>query len=179
MSRSPSSSSSKGPENEGCSRAVSDLLNELGTRWTLIGAVAAGFYRATLRPTADVDYLIAWDARVVPRLVEAGFDVRVLEDSGEPHLVRARRIDGQVDMIVATTDYQFLALDRARDHVLAVEDVLVHKLIAWRPRDQDDVRSILSTEIEYDARYVDHWAREWGVEDRWRDALRTRRDGGA
>jgi hypothetical protein len=27
---------------------------------------------------------------------------------------------------------------------------LIHKLIAWRPRDQDDVRSILSTGIAFD-----------------------------
>ena len=171
MSKSPSSSSSNGPESEGCSLAVNGLLDDLHARWTLVGAVAAGFYRATQRPTTDVDYLVAWDERLVPRLVDAGFDVRLLEDNGEPHLIRARRTDGQVDLIVATTEYQERALDRARDHVLTVEDVFIHKLIAWRPRDQDDIRSILSTGIAYDAEYVNHWAREWGVEDRWREAL--------
>ena len=85
--------------------------------------------------------------------------------------VSALKADGQVDLIVATTEYQERALERARDHVLTVEDVFIHKLIAWRPRDQDDIRSILSTGIAYDAEYVNHWAREWGVEDRWREAL--------
>jgi len=171
MSRSPSSSSSRGPESEGCSGAVSNLLEELHDRWTLVGAVAAGFYRAKQRPTEDVDYLVAWDERLVPRLVDSGFDVRLMEDDGQPHLIRARRADGNVDLIVATTDYQQLALDRAHDHVLTVEDVFIHKLIAWRPRDQDDIQSILSTGISYDADYVNHWGVEWGVEDRWRDAL--------
>jgi hypothetical protein len=171
MSKSPSSSSSRGPENEGCSLAVSSLLEDLHTQWTLIGAVAAGFYRSTQRATTDVDYLVVWDERLVPGLVDAGFDVRMLEDGGEPLLIRAWRTDGQVDLIVVTTEYQELALDRARDHVLSVEDVFIHKLIAWRPRDQDDVRSILSTGIAYDVEYVNHWVAEWGVEDRWREAL--------
>jgi hypothetical protein len=171
MSRSPSSSSSNGPENEACSLAVSSLLEELHVPWTLIGAVAASYYRSKPRPTTDVDYLVTWDERLVPGLVDAGFDVRLLEDQGEPHLIRARRTDGQVDLIIATTEYQQLALNRARDHVLTVEDVLIHKLIAWRPRDQDDVGSILSTGIAFDEAYVSHWAGEWGVEDRWHEAL--------
>jgi hypothetical protein len=171
MSRSRSSSSSSGPENEACSLAVSSLLEELHVPWTLIGAVAASYYRSKPRPTTDVDYLVAWDERLVPRLVDAGFDVRLLEDQGEPHLIRARRNDGQIDLIIATTEYQQLAIDRARDHVLTVEDVLIHKLIAWRPRDQDDIGSILSTGISFDKAYVNHWAGEWGVEDRWHQAL--------
>jgi hypothetical protein len=58
--------------------------------------------------------------------------------------------------------------------VLTVEDVLVHKLIAWRARDRDDVRSILWTGLVFDRDYVDHWATEWMVEDRWREALSWR-----
>ena len=173
MSTSPSSSSSRGPESEGCFGAVRSLVEALHIRWTLIGAVVAG-YRST-RPITDVDLLIAWDPRLVASLVDAGFDVRVFEDEGEPHLIRARRVDCQVDLIVAGTEYQGLALDRAHDHVLTVEDVLVHKLIAWRPRDQDDIRSILSTRMAYDKPYVDRWAVEWGVEDRWHEAVAERR----
>jgi hypothetical protein len=75
-----------------------------------------------------------------------------------------------VDLIIAGTPYQSLAIERAVDHVLTVEDVLVHKLIAWRPRDQDDVRSILSTGLAFDEAYVGHWVGQWGVDDRWREA---------
>jgi hypothetical protein len=96
--------------------------------------------------------------------------MRVLEDEGEPHLIRARRSDGQVDFIVATTEYQRTAIERARDHVLTVEDVFIHKLIAWRSRDQDDINSILSTGLAFDEDYGNYWAREWGVEDRWHEA---------
>jgi hypothetical protein len=170
----PSSSSSGRPELEGCFEVVSRLLEQTGTSWALVGAFAALQYRATTRLTTDLDFLISWNPDVVPELIGAGFDVRVLEDEGEPHLLRTKRVGCAVDVIVATTDYQHLAIERARDHVLTVEDVLVHKLIAWRPRDQDDVRSILSTGLAFDRDYVDHWATEWAVEDRWREALSWR-----
>lgn len=170
MTTSPSSSSSNGPESGACSVAVRSLLDRLGVPWTLIGAVAATRYRAESRPTADVDFLIEPDERVVPGLVDLGFDVRVLEDQGEPHLIRTRRSDGLVDLVIAGTPYQSLAIERAVDHVLTVEDVLVHKLIAWRPRDRDDVRSILSTGRTFDEGYVERWAHEWGVEERWAEA---------
>jgi hypothetical protein len=48
--------------------------------------------------------------------------------------------------------------------------VLVHKVIAWRPKDRDDIASILSTKIGFDREYVDHWVAEWDVADRWREA---------
>lgn len=167
---SPSSSSSSGPESEACYVAVRELLTRLDVAWTLIGALAAMTYRHEMRPTTDVDFLVEPDPRIAPGLVDDGFDVRVLEDDGEPHLIRARRHDGQADLIVAATEYQTLAIARAVEHVLTVEDVLVHKLIAWRARDQEDVRSILSTGLAFDDAYVARWAREWGVEDRWSQA---------
>jgi len=167
---SPSSSSSNGPESAACFVAVRALLEELDAAWTLIGAYAVISHTGVPRPTTDVDFLVEPHPGIVPGLVDAGFDVRVLEDQGEPHLIRARRSDGQADLIIAGTPYQSLAIERAVDHVLTVEDVLVHKLIAWRPRDRNDVRSILATGLVFDEAYVEHWVREWGVEDRWREA---------
>ncbi|MGH9014523.1 MAG: hypothetical protein ACRDZ1_11375 [Acidimicrobiia bacterium] len=127
-------------------------------------------YRATPRETADLDFLVEWHNDLVVALVAEGFDVRVAEDEGEVHLLRTRRSDAAVDFLVARIDYQHLAIERAVDHVLTVEDVLVHKVIAWRPRDREDILSILSAGHAFDRDYVDHWAREWGVEDRWVEA---------
>jgi hypothetical protein len=171
MSSRPSSSSSEGPESEECFRSVRRILDEVGASWTVAGAVAALEYRATKRTTTDLDILVSWNPELVAQLIAAGFDVRVFEDEGQPHLLRARNSVCAVDFIIAGTDYQAIAIERARDHLLAVEDVLVHKLIAWRPRDRDDVRSILSTGMAFDREYVQRWASEWGVEDRWREAL--------
>jgi hypothetical protein len=174
MTSRPSSSSSEKPELEGCFEVVRTLLEQTGTTWALAGALAALEYRATKRLTTDLDILVSWNPDLVQALLAAGFDVRVFEDESEPHLMRTKQVGCAVDFIVATTDYQHLAIERARHHVLTVEDVLIHKLIAWRARDRDDVRSILSTGLPFDRHYVDHWATEWAVEDRWREALSWR-----
>lgn len=74
--------------------------------------------------------------------------------------IRARLGGASVDLIVAGTEYQRLAIRRGVGGVLTVEDVLVHKLIAWRPKDRDDIRSIFSAGHEVNRGYVDHWAHE-------------------
>lgn len=139
------------------------------------GALAADRYRATQRYTADLDLLVAWDD-AIPDVADAlGYDVLVLADEGEPpHLIRLRSATERIDLLVALVDYQRLALDRgAAAHVLTVEDVLVHKLISWRPKDRDDVEAILATGPTLDEAYVDEWAAAWEVDDRWA-AVRAR-----
>jgi hypothetical protein len=91
---------------------------------------------------------------------------------------------GAVDLLLAETDYQREALRRAvldrstspSVRVLAIEDVLVHKLIAGRPRDLADVEDILATDPPFDEAYVERWVAYWDVGDRWR-RLREGRSG--
>ena len=170
----PSSGSSGELVSSECFRTAAGILDRLGMRRALAGAAAAMRYRASDRVTTDLDFLVEWNDGFVQALVEEGFSIRTAEDEGEVHLVRSRRTGCAVDFIVARTEYQHLAIEHAEENRLTVEDVLVHKLIAWRPRDRDDVRSILSTGLAFDRGYVDHWATEWAVEDRWREALSWR-----
>lgn len=79
-----------------------------------------------------------------------------------------------MDLIVATVEYQHLALDRAVEGALSVEDVIIHKLIAWRPRDRDDIASILRAGHHLDETYITHWADEWEVAHRWDEARKGR-----
>ena len=72
--------------------------------------------------------------------------------------------------------YQEQAVERAVVHVLddgttirvlAIEDVIIHKLIAHRSKDAADVESILATAQDMDMTYLDHWLKEWGIADRY------------
>jgi hypothetical protein len=81
--------------------------------------------------------------------------------------------DVLIDIVVAGTEYQAEAYRRAVDGYLAVEGVIVHKLIAWRPRDQDVVRSILAANLTMDTSYLERWAEAWSVSERWDDARRS------
>lgn len=164
------------PSTSDFSARAAEILRGLGVDPVVIGALAALEFRRTERITTDVDFLIP---RTVPGIVEAfeaeGLTVRALAgDDGSVYLYNVKGGgDIAVDILVVETAYQDEAYRRAVDGRLTVEDVIVHKLIAWRPRDQDDVRSILSAGHAVDEDYVRRWAAEWDVLDRWELAMST------
>lgn len=153
---------------------AAEAIERVTSRWVLAGALAALRYRLAVRETTDVDILVSWHPELTATLEKAGYPLRTYADPGEhPHLLVSRGDRGAVDFIVATTDYQELAIDRGMvDHALTVEDVLIHKLLAWRPRDRDDIVSILAARHEFDNAFVELWAREWDVFDRWLEISR-------
>ena len=152
--------------------SIAELLDDLGLPWVLAGALAADRYRAGPRYTADLDLLVTWDERLPEAATELGHHVRAMADPGSPpHLLRLASPTERIDLIIAVVEYQRLAIDRGLpDHVLTVEDVIIHKLIAWRLKDRDDIASILSAGPDLDETYIDEWARAWEVADRWAEA---------
>ncbi len=100
------------------------------------------------------------------------------DPDGEPYAFFVRGDDMKADVLVAETRYQEGAIARSLRTFLTIEDVLVHKLIAWRAKDQDDIRSILQAGQPYDVAYVERWAKEWAVLDRWAEMIETPADPG-
>jgi hypothetical protein len=159
------------PEPSAYWRDARDRLAALGVQPVLIGALAAAAYRRTPRATTDVDFLVRSLDGVPESFRQDGFDVRVLaEPGGKPYVAFIRGHGMRVDAIAAETTYQIGAIERAVDGILTVEDVIIHKLLAWRSRDRDDIDSILSGGHDLDEQYIEHWAREWQVLERWREA---------
>jgi hypothetical protein len=149
---------------------IAEIFDDVGVEWTLVGALAANRYRATARFTTDVDTMAEFHPELATRLEAGGYQVDVVADDGEPpHLIRARRGSEAVDVLLAVVEYQRVALGRAVDHCLTVEDVIIHKLIAWRLRDRDDVRSILEAGAVLDMTYLERWITEWDLAERWHE----------
>lgn len=75
----------------------------------------------------------------------------------------------RVDFIFSFTPYEAQAIGRARkvrilDHDVrfaAIEDLIIHKIFAGRPRDIEDVRSILMKGHAIDSVYIEAWLREF------------------
>ena len=125
-------------------RAVAKLLAEHDVDWAVLGALAANVYRAAPRTTFDVDLLVAVGHAGMNAVAESaereGWEIRHLHSEGS--LLRiAHDEHGAVDLLAVEMDYQYKALSRARTEtlgddiparVLAVEDVIIHKLIANR-----------------------------------------------
>jgi hypothetical protein len=76
----------------------------------------------------------------------------------------------RIDLIFSYSPYERQALDRVlRINIgktsvrfASVEDVVVHKVVAGRPRDLEDVCGILLKNPELDRAYVRHWLTELG-----------------
>jgi hypothetical protein len=160
--------------------ALASLLGRLGIPWMLIGALAANRYRITTRLTQDVDLLLAGPGPgldVLEReLAAEGWVVRHASPGGE--ILRLRHPSlGAADLILAGTDYERIALSRARVESLGTlpdvrvaspEDVIVLKLIAGRAQDVADIEAILVAKPLLDEGYIDEWAEFWEVSPLWR-----------
>ena len=162
--------------------AIDRLLTAKGARWAVLGAHAANLYRDEVRATQDVDVLASLSVPMMKSLADDlesdGWQVRHRTEDG--WLLRARHPRfGDVDVMCVQEEYQRTALSRAVQRAvdgmgvapfLAVEDVIIHKLIANRLQDELDVVSILKGNPSLDAAHMERWLREWDLEERY-DAL--------
>lgn len=145
----------------------------------------------TGRTTTDVDFAVSITA-IELRGLQAGLEGAGLAlfrqvgpyEPGDdlPNLLilcLARNPAVHVDLLIAKTEFEHQAIQRRKRVVVAgsvcwvvsPEDLVIYKLVAHRGRDRDDIVDVLRTrqlagEV-LDLAHVDHWAREWGVEDRW------------
>jgi predicted nucleotidyltransferase len=157
---------------------LATVLDGLGIRWVLIGALAANRYRVSPRLTADVDLLLAESGHALETLEaaleDAGWAVRRASPAGEVLRLRHARF-GAADLLIAGTEYQREAIERARVEsvghrairILRIEDVIVHKLIAGRTQDRADIEAILAAGSALDDAYVERWAAFWDVLAEW------------
>jgi hypothetical protein len=75
----------------------------------------------------------------------------------------------RVDFIFSFSEYERQALERVRRVPMgktevcfaAVEDLIIHKLVAGRPRDLEDVRNLLLKRPAMDLPYLRHWLEEF------------------
>lgn len=75
----------------------------------------------------------------------------------------------RVDFIFSFSPYERQAIERAKDIKLgnslvrfaSLEDVVIHKVIAGRARDFEDVKSILLKNPKYDLIYIKKWLKEF------------------
>ncbi len=89
----------------------------------------------------------------------------------------------RVDFIFSFSPYERQAIKRAQDIKLgrsfvrfaSLEDVVIHKIIAGRARDLEDVKSILLKNPEYDSVYIKKWLKEFDISF-WEKFLRVFRN---
>jgi len=138
--------------------AVAAALSAGAAEYALIGGLAASI-RGSARTTWDVDLLVNVSQRKLAPLLESlrrePFDLDVtgaIRSWNQDHLLEFWRGPVRVDWIKATLPLFQRILNRAtpetidgrKTQVADAEGMLVLKLIAMRPQDQQDIQAILS-----------------------------------
>lgn len=160
-------------------RYATELLRRLGFRFAVHGGQVANHYRPVDRLTVDYDFMVDDGdlAQLRDALTADGFSITKYHRPGDDVIgqVRAARADLAYDFNLISVDYERAAISRAEDNdgILAIEDLLIQKLFAWRDRDRDDVRSILATKPALDMSIFEEWLDYFDIRDRLDAELRS------
>lgn len=156
---------------------IAQALKESGLPYMIIGGQAVLLY-GTPRMTKDIDITLGVDVddlgktieivrRVGLEIIPESFEAFVKQTFVLPTKDESTGI--RVDLIFSFTPYERQAIDRANPVFLhgtpvmfaSVEDVIIHKIFAGRPRDIEDARSIILKNPDFDRAYTRKWLREF------------------
>lgn len=145
--------------------AFAALADRLHLRWYVFGAQAVNLHGFP-RTTADLDVTLDLGDHDLPELRvalrRAGFDTREADDAfvlATRVLPVVHRATGlPVDLVLAGPGLEQIFLDevdtwtirRRKVCVLSVENLVVTKLLAGRPRDVEDVRELVARRDDLD-----------------------------
>jgi hypothetical protein len=148
-------------------------LDGAGISYMVIGGQAV-LVHGEPRLTRDIDVTVGCDARELSRILSvikaaglqpsiAGIEEFVRRTNVLPLADETTAI--RVDLIFSFTPYETEAIRRSITvpfadtlvHFAAVEDLIIHKLVAGRPRDIEDVRGVLVRRPVIDENYLISW----------------------
>lgn len=152
-------------------------LDDRSIPYMIIGGQAVLLYGEP-RLTKDIDITLGVGPERLPdvREIAEGLKWSVLVETPE-EFVRETMVlpcsepllGVRVDFIFSSSAYERQAMERVRRvpigkaqvRFASLEDLVIHKLIAGRPRDLEDVKSILVRNREVDTRYVRRWLEQF------------------
>jgi len=143
----------------------------------IIGGQAVLLY-GTPRLTNDIDITLGIDIGEIDEVLKAveAIGLHLILKDYRPFVeetlvlpTRERESGIRVDFIFSFTPYERQAIARATEVALgdasvmfaSVEDVIIHKIFAGRPRDLEDIRSIVIKNAGFDRDYVRQWLGEF------------------
>lgn len=177
---------------------VSRWMSEESIAGVVIGGVAASLLGRP-RLTRDVDALVLGDPAGWERILESaqryGIAPRIpdaLEFAHRTRVLLLRHLPSSVDIDVSlgALPFEHEVLDRSsilevgaiRVRLPSVEDLVIMKALARRPRDWSDIEGLLDVNAEVDLDRVRHWLREFAavlempeVQEDFEQVLRQRR----
>jgi len=152
---------------------IAGALDGAGIPYMVIGGQAV-LLHGEPRLTRDIDITLGVDADEYPRVLAMGKTIGLIPSARDvegfvlktnvlPLLDESASV--RVDLIFSFTPYEAQAIARAISvpvlgfvvRFATAEDLIVHKLVAGRPRDLEDVRGIIAHQKQIDREYLKNW----------------------
>ncbi|OGC41363.1 hypothetical protein A2Y85_02100 [candidate division WOR-3 bacterium RBG_13_43_14] len=158
-------------------KKLAKYLSKYRIPYMIIGGQAVLYYGEP-RLTKDIDVTLGItinEIALILKLVKAtGLLLRIKDPvafAKKTMVIPAfEKISGiGIDFIFSNSPYERQAIKKAKKvhidkvklNIAALEDVIIHKLIAGRPRDIEDIRSIILKNPKYDKRYIVKWLKKF------------------
>jgi predicted nucleotidyltransferase len=156
---------------------IATELNRLQIPYMVIGGQAVLLYGEP-RLTKDIDITLGLgtDGFDEVKGMVHNLNLRILVDHPKAFVQKTMvlpviddKTGIRVDFIFSFSFYEKQAIARAKDVKLSrsmvkfasLEDVIIHKVIAGRARDLEDVTSMLLRNPDYDIKYINQWLKEF------------------
>lgn len=156
---------------------IAQLLSESKIPYMIIGGQAVLLYGVP-RLTKDIDITLGVsidrlaDVVKVSRIAKLKIlpeDYRDFVDKTFVLPVKDEATEIRVDFIFSFTPYEQQAIERSKKVTIgnssvnfaSVEDVIIHKIFAGRPRDMEDVKNIIVKNPLIDVNYIKKWLTEF------------------
>jgi hypothetical protein len=156
---------------------IGRALKKAQIPYMIIGGQAVLLYGEP-RLTRDIDITLGIDLKELERVkaILPKLDLEILVKDERLFVEKTMvlptletRSGIRVDLIFSFSPYEMGAIERARavrlgrsDVMFASpEDLIIHKVIAGRPRDLEDVKNILVKQVDLDFVYVRKWLDEF------------------
>ena len=156
---------------------IGQTLDLCGIRYMVIGGQAV-LVHGEPRLTRDIDVTLGASLDRLPYVVQAaeqmGLELLVDPDrfTRETMVLPCRDLATgiRVDLVLSDSPYEQEALQRTKVvelegylvHFACAEDLLIHKLIAGRPRDLEDARGVALKNPNLDRALVRRWLQQYG-----------------
>ncbi|MBP1732453.1 MAG: hypothetical protein H6Q55_2882 [Deltaproteobacteria bacterium] len=152
---------------------IARALDSARIPYMVIGGQAV-LYHGEPRLTRDIDITLGVDATELKRVSDAVATIPLAPSVVDVDaFVRDTNVlplsdvfsNLRVDLIFSFTPYEAEAIRRAVPvvldgvsvHFASAEDLIIHKLVAGRPRDIEDVAGVLARKPSLDEKYVTKW----------------------
>lgn len=158
-------------------KKIAQRLDKDNIPYMIIGGQAVLLY-GTPRLTRDIDITLGVDTDKFPLIEKIceNLGLEVLPENAEDFAAETKVLPAEepesrvrVDFIFSFTPYEAQAIERAKDILMngypvkfaSCEDVIVHKMLAARAVDEEDVKNILiKNRNSIDLKYVRSWLSE-------------------